>query len=235
MADYKHICIFDFETGGLDTSSCEILQIGACILNANSHKIVDTFQTKVCPDHPELVNPEALAVNGLTLEELKNAPPASVIFPVWIDWIKKYNTDKNKTSWGAPIPGGWNIDGFDMPILARYCKDYGYWDEKWNSITAMNPIFTFDVMKYFWAASRTNRDVKNCKLVTAVEYMGLATAEEIEEHAHDAVWDVEMTAKIGGRFLNFFRKMTQVIPETGERRLKMKNCFVEKKPEVANA
>jgi len=221
--DNRHFCCLDFETGGTDTTTTEILQIGACIIDRSSLKIKDTFKTLMKPEDFDLVSDEALAVNGLTREELTDAPEASVMFPTWATWIQKFNINKTKSSFGAPIPVYWGGDRFDMPILDRYCRKYGFWDKKWNNGTLVNPVFTFDVMKHVWFWMRCNPELKNLKLVTVLEYMGVPK-EEIEAGAHDAMWDVEWTAKIAVRLLNVGVHLTSM-NDDGNRRLEMKGCF----------
>ena len=221
--DYRHFCCFDFETGGTDTSKCEILQIGACILNRNSLKIVDKFETLMKPEDFDAVEDGALRVNGLTREQLADAPEASVMFPLFAKWIQKHNINKTKNSFGAPIPVTWGGDKFDMPIMDRYCLKYGYWDKKWCNQSLLNPVFTMDVMKHIWFWIRNNKDVKNCKLVTVLEYMGVPK-EDIEAGAHNAMWDVEWTAKIAVKLLKLGNYLT-TLNDDGNRRLEIENCF----------
>jgi DNA polymerase III epsilon subunit-like protein len=217
------MCCFDFETGGKDTSKCEIIQIGACIIDRNSLAIKDKFQTLMKPEDFDALEDEALRVNGITKEQLKDAPEASVMFPTWAAWIQKFNINKQKSSFGAPIPVTWGGDRFDLPIMDRYCQKYGYWDNKWGNGTLLNPVFTFDVMKHIWFWTRCNADVKNVKLTGILEYMGV-NPEEIERGAHDAMWDVEWTAKIAVRLLKVGIHLTG-LNDDGKRRLEMKDCF----------
>jgi len=221
--DNRHFLCFDFETGGKSTETAEILQIGACVIDRNSLKIKDSFTSLMKPEDFDALEEEALQVNGLTREQLAEAPEASVMFPTFAAWIQKFNINKTKNSFGAPIPVTWGGDRFDIPILDRYCKDYGYWDKKWGNSTLVNPVFTFDVMKHMWFWTRTLADVKNVKLVTVLEWMGVSP-DEIAECAHDAMWDVEWTAKIAIRLLKTGVYLTSV-NEEGQRRLNMEGCF----------
>jgi len=221
--DNRHMCVFDFETGGTDTTKCEILQIGAQILDRNSFKVKDEFKTLMKPEDFDTLEDEALRVNGLTKEQLMDAPEASVMFPTFATWIQKHNIHKDKGSFGAPIPVYCGGDRFDMPILERYCQKYGYWDKKWCNQSLLNPIFTFDVMKHMWFWTRTNPELKNLKLVTVLEWMGVPK-KEIEAGAHDAMWDVTWTAKIAIRLLRVSQHLTNM-NEEGQRRLEMKGCF----------
>ena len=223
--DNRHFCCFDFETGGIDTSKCEILQIGACIINRNNQKIVDRFEKLMKHEDFDYVEDGALKVNGLTREQLADAPEASVMFPTWAAWIQKHNINRQKNSFGAPIPVTWGGDKFDLPIMDRYCKKYGFWDDKWNNGTLLNPVFTFDVMKHIWFWNRVNPDVKNVKLVTVLEWMGVSESE-ILEGAHDAMWDVEWTAEIAVKLMGVGNYLTARNDE-GKRRLEMAGCFSE--------
>jgi DNA polymerase III epsilon subunit-like protein len=119
----------------------------------------------------------------------------------------------------------WGIDGFDMPILNRYCQKFDRWDSKRQYGNLLNPIFTFDVMKHIWLYTRTNAELKNIKLTTVAEYMGIKP-KEIEEHAHDALWDVLTTSKIAIKLLKLVNYLIDINEHTGKRRLEMKGCLV---------
>jgi DNA polymerase III epsilon subunit-like protein len=229
MIDKRNFCVFDFETNGRNTNTCEILSIGSVIIDKNKLQIVDEFVSLVQPSSKEALETQeakgALDVNHLDPDKLMEAPSAEIVFKTWADWIKKYNINKDKNSFGSPIATGWGSDRFDVPILERYCEKYGYWDSKWNNMTLMNPVFTFDVMKQFWLMTRTNSEVKNCKLGDSAIYMGISE-EEVAANAHDALWDVTMTAKIGIRFLKLMRYLSDYNTSTGNRRVNLENCFV---------
>jgi DNA polymerase III epsilon subunit-like protein len=139
MADYRNFCVFDFETGSTDTETTQIIQIGASIIHRNSLEIVDSFRSLVKPKDFDALEDGALAVNHITKEQLEDAPDVDVIFPTWANWIKEWNTNKDKNGWGAPIPCGWGSDRFDVPIMSRYCKMYGYWDEKYDNMNLLDP------------------------------------------------------------------------------------------------
>lgn len=223
MNDRRNFCVFDFETGGSNTDKCEILQIGACIINPNSLAIIDKFTSLVKPNDFDALEEDALAVNQLTIPELEDAPPMDSVFDIWAKWIQKYNIYSNKSSFGAPMPVGWGITNFDIPIMNRYCKKYGYWDNKWGNGTLLNPVFMWDVMHTVYRYVRNNPDVDNVKLVTIAEYMGIPKVE-ILEHAHDALWDVMTTAHIAIKFLCLEQYLLS-INDSGQPRLKLKGCL----------
>lgn len=228
MADNRNIIVFDFETTGRDTSKVDILQIGAVIIDRNSLKIKDEFECMMQPNDMSILDTEeckeALKVNHITKEQLETAPQAKTMFPVFANWIMKHNTKKG--SFGAPIPAGWGIDNYDMPIFNRYCNEYGYWDNKWSAQTLMNPIFTLDAMKHLWFWTRNNKDVDNLKLGTILEYMGVSK-QEIAEGAHNALWDVKWSAQIIIKLLRVGMFLTEIKTGDGKRRLEMKGCLAD--------
>ena len=226
MIDRRNILIFDFESSSANKNTCEILSIGSCIINCNNFDIMDSFESLMKPEDFDALEDEALAVNGLTKEQLQEAPEAKVTFNTWATWIKKFNTDKKQGTWGAPIPCGYNISGFDLPILNRYCKKYGYWDDKWNNNTLVNPIFNLDIMQLMWLFTRTNRNLKNNKLTTVLAYMGVSQ-NEIDENAHNALWDVQQTAKIAIKFLKAAKNWTSYDKERGRSLLEIKGSLNE--------
>lgn len=220
--DKRNLCVFDFETSSRDPATTQILQIGSLILDSKTFAVKDKFQSLVRPDDFDALEDEALDVNGLTRQELSEAPSADMIFPTWVKWIQKYNVQKNLSTFGAPIPVHYGGDNFDMPIFNRYCKKYDYWDNKWGNQTVLNPIFSMDVLKHVWLYTRINNEVKRISLPIILEYMGVPK-EEIEKGAHDAMWDVEWTAKIAVKFLKFAGYITEV--RKGKRLLNLKGCF----------
>lgn len=66
------IALLDCETTGLDASIHEIIEIACIIIDDETLKILDTYETKVYPEHIETAHPKALQVNGYTPEEWDN-------------------------------------------------------------------------------------------------------------------------------------------------------------------
>jgi DNA polymerase III epsilon subunit-like protein len=222
--DRRNICCFDFETGSANPYECEILQIAAVMLHRNTLKTVGKFQSLMKPEDFDALEPKALQVNGLTVEQLQEAPEASVVFPEFCAWIQKYNFTIDNSFFGCPVPCGYNISGFDLHIFDRYCKKYGYWDENQNRQKLFWPLNRFDVFDHLWLYCRRNSDLKKMKLTSVLEYCGVST-EEIEENAHNAIWDVEWTARLAVKLLNLAGYLTAIDETTGQRRLDIANCF----------
>ena len=62
--DNRSICVFDYETGGKNKNTCEITQIGACIIDRWSLEIIDTFNSLAKPLDFDAIEDEALKIGG---------------------------------------------------------------------------------------------------------------------------------------------------------------------------
>jgi len=221
--NYNNICVFDFETGGKDPSKCEILQIGACIIDKWNLEVVDEFNSLCKPEDLDAVEDEALEVNGLKRKDLKKAIDVKIVWGQFVDWVNKYNKSKGPlNTFLAPVPAGYNIVGYDLPIVNRYCKKYGPWDKKRKDQKLFNQINKLDLMDHMWFWTENNSDIKSLKLTAVCEWMGFSKAEI--ENAHDALQDVKNTAKIIIRLMRMARSLT-TSDEHNQPRLQMKNAF----------
>lgn len=102
----KTFVAFDFETTGLDTSKCSIVQIGA--FKITDGKITETFNTLVNPmmHIPE----ESTAIHGITDNDVKSALEIKDIIPDFY----KFTRDA--------VLVGHNVFGYDLPILTRVAR-----------------------------------------------------------------------------------------------------------------
>ena len=69
----------------------------------------------------------ALRVTGKTREGLAKAPALKSVWTKFCKFVDQYNWKGEP--FFAPIPVGYNIIGFDMPIINRLCEEYGPWDK----------------------------------------------------------------------------------------------------------
>ena len=222
--DNRYICVFDYETGGKDKNTCEITQIGACIIDRWNLEIIDTFNSLAKPLDFDAIEDEALKITGLTKDILSKAPSIKIVWPNFVEWVSKHNKSKNSNnSFMAPIAAGYNIVNYDLPITERYCQMYGPWDDKWKQQKVFNPIHKIDIMDHMWFWTENTPEVKSLKLTSVCEWMGFSEAEI--ENAHDALQDVKNTAKILIRLIKMQRGLTSINPETGRPRLQMKDAF----------
>ncbi len=215
----NHICVFDFETGGVNVQrgaskdEAEPLQIGALILDPRKLTIVDEYESLMCPLRPDKVHPRALEVNHLTLEQVKAARHPKVVWQEFTRWVKQYQ--KKESFYEYPIPAGYNIRNFDSYIIKNLCDDYGPSTvNKENGLSEQSlfhRLYSIDLMDYVWILMEnsncltpfTDQQSKHdIKLTTIARWMGIDFND-----AHTALGDVRVTAAIIARLLKLNRSL----------------------------
>lgn len=146
----------------------------------------------------------ALEVTRKTKAEIAKGPLPKTVWKKFTQFVNKFNY--KGTNWTAPIAAGYNINGYDMPIVNRYCEMYGPFDEKKKEQKLFNPIFTMDVMQHIYCWFENNADVKGYSMDYLREYFGMS-----KDNAHDALQDVKDTANILIKFLLMQRNLSKKI------------------------
>ena len=214
----NYICVFDLESDNVDSKIATLLEIGAVMIDNRELKIVDTFSSLLQPINLDEVNQEALQINHITMDELSKAPQEKLVFESFITWVNKHNKSKNAYSaYHAPVAGGYNITGYDIPIIRRYCEKYGGWDSKRKDQKIFNQINFIDLMHHMWFITENSMELENNELTTVLEYMGIE--KQVLESAHRALFDAEMSAQILIRLMNYTRRLKTIG--------KMKNAFAK--------
>lgn len=223
MSNQNYLCCFDTETSSPKPATTQILSIGAVILDPRSLEQKSEFYSLLKPLDFSTVEPEALAVNKLKIEDLEKAPDTKIVFDQFATWIKSYNKSRtNTSSWGACIACGYNIDNFDLPIVNRYCKMFGYYDEKREQQNLFNQVYTLDALKMMWWLNYSNVEMKSLKLTEVLAYMGVP-ATEIEK-SHNSMEDAKNTANILRRFIALSTYLGER-NEDGKSRLKVRDSL----------
>lgn len=97
---------FDFETTGINSKTCEIIEIAA--VKVEKGDISDAFQTLVKPKEPI---PRAITqLTGISNKMVATAPTISDVLPNFLDFI------------GDNLLIGHNIASYDLHILNRYSE-----------------------------------------------------------------------------------------------------------------
>ena len=139
MANFRDIIVFDFETGGVNPHTCQPTQIAAVAIHARKLELQPggVFNSEMRPiiDDDKAIKAgvapledKALEITRKTREGLAKAPLPKGVWKKFSQFCDKYNF--KKTSYYAPIAAGYNINGYDMPIVERLCQQYGPIDEK---------------------------------------------------------------------------------------------------------
>ena len=150
------------------------------------------------------IEEKALEVTGRTRKDIGTGPLPKTVWKKFAQFCDKFNF--KGTQWTAPVAAGYNINGFDMPIVERMCKMYGPIDEKRGRQKIFNQIFTMDLMPHVYCWFENNQDVKGYSMDYLRDYFGIS-----KENAHDALQDVKDTANILIKFLLLQRNLSKKI------------------------
>jgi DNA polymerase-3 subunit epsilon len=181
-------CFIDVETGGLSPYDCALLQISGIIeVDDDTIKKDATFNFHIKPFDGDKVDPKALAVNGLTKEQIEGfESPKTVhdkLLQLWGGFVDCY--DKRDKMFFI----GYNSHSFDMPFMREYfkkCNDkyFGSWFY-YPSIDVMILAAQKMMDKRRW--------MPDFKLMTVADRMGIPVDKT---QLHDALYDIEITKKI---------------------------------------
>lgn len=109
------LALIDVETTGLDPEEHEIIEIGLIVCDSKNFTILDEWDVKIKPEHPETGHPKAFEVNGYNEEEWKDA----VTLQQGMDWLAR------------KVPGytmmSYNVS-FDLGFLQAAFKKTGVKD-----------------------------------------------------------------------------------------------------------
>lgn len=176
---------YDMETTGIDPENAAVIQIGA-ILDVNGEE-VDRIDIKLRPHEGANVDTKALAVTGLTIEELMEDPDR--ISPKEGYWrfmrFCEFTPGMRVYAENRIHRAGYNILAFDNKMLealgARAGDNYTYAKFHWPGI---------DVASIACAALRQKRGrMKDFKLMSVARAFDIDT----DGQAHDALFDVRVT------------------------------------------
>lgn len=231
MANANHICVFDFETGGLPVKKAigwaEPIQVGAVMLEPKKLKVVGHFESLMQPLRPDDLHPKALEVNHLTKEQVIAAPHPKMVWADFVRWKKQYQ--KKDTVYNHPVPAGYNILSFDMHIVDKLCKQWGPTSkDKENDVenqAVFSQLYSIDLMHDVWRLMEgsecltefSNSGKHDIKLTTLAKWMGLEFTD-----AHTALGDVYVTAAIIVRLLKMNRSL---VGDGKAGRVKFHNAF----------
>ena len=215
MANYRDIIVFDFETGGANPQNCQPTQIAAIAIHARKLEMQPggVFNSEIRPiiDDEKAIaagvaplEEKALEITRKNREDLAKAPPPKVVWNKFAEFCNQFNFKNN--SFTAPIAAGYNINGYDMPIVQRMCDQYGPVDSKNGRQKIFNPIFKIDLMDHIYCWFENNQDVKSYNMDYLRDYFGLS-----KDNNHDALQDVKDTANLLIKFLRMQRNLLKKI------------------------
>lgn len=172
------IVYLDVETTGLWENKHAVHQLSG-IVEING-QIVDTFDLQMAPFQGALVDDKALAVCGVSLNQINAYPPAASQFTKWISILDKHldkTNPKDKYFFAA-----YNSP-FDEGFMRAMCKRHGNF--KFYSQYFYNP--SIDIMRVAGLALMDRiPHMENFKLGTVLRELNI----EVAGNLHDAMTDI---------------------------------------------
>ena len=210
--NYRDIIVFDFETGSRNPYKTQATQIAAVAIHGRKLTVQPEgyFNSEIRPilDDEKAIEmgldpleDEALAITRKTREQLAKAPQPKAVWQKFTNFVDKYNF--KKTNFYAPLAAGYNIIGFDLPIVDRMCEQYGPKHKKTGRQGLFSPIYKLDLMHTVWMWMENNADIKSLSMDSMRDLLGMD-----KDNAHDALQDVKDTANILIAFMKLHRRFS---------------------------
>lgn len=210
-----HYIVYDYETSGLlgspDSTPCQPIEIAAQVYNGRSLEPIPgaVFDSLCRPTKDVKIDAKVFEITKITPQEIEKATPIEIVFPKFIEFVAKYNTEGSK--WGAPIACGHNIVNFDNIITKNMLGKFGKKKEATVMFHEMHHVDSMDIM-YQWF--NDNRDLQAYNMTAICNFFGIDTSG-----AHRARVDVKNSGDIIMRFLKFNRELSKMYVE------KFRNSF----------
>lgn len=176
---------YDLETTGVKFWKNGIHQISGKIVIDGETK--ETFNFKVKPYKDAVIEDEALAVAGITREDLESYQPMSEVYQKLIEMLSVHVNKFDKTDKFHLV--GFNNASFDNQFFRAFFTQMG--DQYFGSWFWAD---THDVMVMASVyLSNVRSKMSNFKLATVAKEFGI---EVLDESLHDALYDIELTEQI---------------------------------------
>jgi len=179
-SDLKNFWI-DLETTGLDPRRNGVVQLSAMI--EIEGEVVESIDYHIRPISGDGVTKRALEVNMLSIEEIKQFPPAQEIFDKLIAKLNKYIDPYNKQDKFTFI--GYNAR-FDYDFLRKWMEKLNF---NWFGSYFWFPPIDIMNLAAFLLRERRHK-IFNFKLETISALHGLKPTEGL---LHNAAFDIELT------------------------------------------
>lgn len=230
--NYKDYIVFDFETTGKNPYGCQLTQISAVVIHGKKLTLQPggVFDIEVKPEFDDAkaiaagfdpVEQEALDITRKTREQLEKAVGPKEAWLQFSNFINKYNM--KGSPYFAPIPVGYNIVNYDLPIVSRYCNMYGPKDEKTGRQKLFHQIYKVDMMDIIYTWFENDDRVLKLNMDYLRDFFGFS--EESKANAHNSLSDVVDTANIFVKFMKLHRRQNE--------KIKFEKSFADSKMDIS--
>lgn len=213
----RWIVCFDFETDSPNKDVCNPVQLAAVPIDPESLEPQkdQSFNVVIKPDgidKDDYLTAERektiqwhADIHSISFDEVienwKGGISEKVAWKNFCNWCAKYTVDKRPGQWfPQPIPAGYNITGFDLPIAQRLCAKY----KVKNPFSGVTKLDAMDNL-FWWFESL--EEPFDFKMDTWRKFFDIKMKGGV---AHDALTDVFEESAIVTRFLKFHRKQSSV-------------------------
>lgn len=174
----KDLLLIDLEMTGLDAQKHEIIQLAAVLLDKKTLKEKKFFNSYIKPKKWQNRDPEAMAVNKIHPEWLKESP---VMKEVLQSFTKKFNSKEVILSYyGGPL---------DMDFLRLAYKR--------NKITWQFDYHYFNLWAFFYGILAGKNGLKNTKKFTGFTLEDLMKKYKVvTKNRHDGLADCRAEAEV---------------------------------------
>lgn len=180
------LIFIDVETTGTKFWKNGIHQISGCV-EINGVKIEEfDYKVQPNPDPRMIIEDEALAVAGVTREQVMAYEPMGPVYKKFTALLSKYVSkfDKKDKFWFV----GYNSQGFDNPFLRAWFVQNG--DNYYGSFFHSVSIDVIVLAAQQLMGARV--DMENFKLATVARKLGIVVDDT---KLHDALYDIEITRR----------------------------------------
>lgn len=179
----------DTETTGLSPIINDVVQV-AGIIEIN-HQTVETFSIYSRPIDLINISPKALAVNGLTIEQMKGFAPAELAYNQFNKILSKYVDTNNQ--YDRLIPCGHCV-GFDVDFVSA-------WSTKVENDNFLLHHNRLDLMSLVLTCKDLNIYSGHTTLTAICKWLGVEL-----KNAHYALSDIIATRECYYKIIDIFQK-----------------------------
>ena len=126
----SHLAFTDIETTGLNRAKHEIIEVALFIVNQPEFEIIETWQAKIKPLHPENIDPIARKMVGYSAKDWKDSLHPKIAFEEYSKktrdchlvahniYFDRSFLEDNFRKWKVPVL--WHYHSLDTVSLAYY-------------------------------------------------------------------------------------------------------------------
>jgi DNA polymerase III epsilon subunit-like protein len=185
----KKLFFFDCETTGLDPKIHDILTLSYIIEINGDLKTSGTV--KIRPENPFTIDPGALLINGLTIDQINSYDPPDQAH-TWLQSVFSRFIDKYDPS-DKFYPVAYRAD-FDYQFLSEFFKRRkDQYFNSWLSTRLLDPLFILRMLDYLGVIQ-----LPDYKLATVAAHFGIPL------EAHNSAFDVAALRDIFHRLEQYF-------------------------------